>query len=186
MLADIKFSQAQLSKIIQSGGFFGKTIGNIISNLCKKALIYLVVPLAENVLPKLATKAKTSPAIDKFERKISGRGAVRAGKGFTLFISNEDMDDIIKIVKSLEDSGLLIDGAIETVKHEIKKQEGGFLRAMMTPMAASLKAPMASSLMQFVASSLINAITGRGVRSAGKGQEDGTLPLLALPLMMKV
>ena len=50
------------------------------------------------------------------------RGAVRSGKGFTLFISNEDMDDIIKIVKSREDSGLLIYGATETVKHEIKKE----------------------------------------------------------------
>ena len=44
-----------------------------------------------------------------------------AGRRFTLFISNEDMDDIIKIIESLEKSGLLIDGASETVKHEIKK-----------------------------------------------------------------
>ena len=54
----------------------------------------------------------------------------------TLVISNEDMDDIIKIVESLEKSGLLIDGDSETVKHEIKKQEGGFRSAMMSPMAA--------------------------------------------------
>ena len=46
---------------------------------------------------------------------------MRAGRGFTLFISNEDMDDIIKIIESLEKSGLLIDGASETVKHGIKK-----------------------------------------------------------------
>ena len=65
------------------------------------------------------------------------------------------------------------------MKHEIKKQEGGFLGAMMAPMAASLIAPMASLFMQPVASSLINAISG-------KGQEGGFLPLLALPLMMKV
>ena len=44
-----------------------------------------------------------------------------AGKGFTLFILNEDMNDIIEIIKSLEDLGVLIDGATETVKHEIKK-----------------------------------------------------------------
>ena len=42
---------------------------------------------------------------------------MRVGKGFTLFIQNEDMDDIITIVKSLEESGLLVDGATETVKH---------------------------------------------------------------------
>ena len=51
---------------------------------------------------------------------MSRKGAVRAGKGFTLFISNEDMNDIIKIIKPLEDSGVLIDGVNETVKHEIK------------------------------------------------------------------
>ena len=67
-------------------------------------------------MPKLATKA-TSSILDKFQRKISGQGVVRAGKEFTLFISNEDMDDIIKLVESLENSGLFVDGANETVKH---------------------------------------------------------------------
>ena len=46
---------------------------------------------------------------------------MRAGKRFTLFISNEDMNDIIKFIKSLEDSGVVIGGVTETVKHEIKK-----------------------------------------------------------------
>ena len=53
----------------------------------------------------------------KFERKINGKGAARAGKGFTSFISNEDMNDIIKTIISIEDSGALIDYATETVKH---------------------------------------------------------------------
>ena len=57
-------------------------------------------------------------AIDKFEQKISEQGAVRVGKGFTWFILNEDMDDFIKILKSLEDSGLSTDGLTETVKDE--------------------------------------------------------------------
>ena len=52
-----------------------------------------------------------------------------AGKWFTLFISNEGSNDIIKIIKSLEDSGVLIDDIIQTVKHEIKKQKRGFLGA---------------------------------------------------------
>ena len=43
----------------------------------------------------------TSNAINKFKRKKSVKTAVRVGKGFTLFILNEDMDDIIKIIKSL-------------------------------------------------------------------------------------
>ena len=63
----------------------------------------------------------------KIERKISGKGVARAGKGFTLFISNEDMDDFIKNVESLEKTGLLIDGANETVKNQVKKKKVDFL-----------------------------------------------------------
>ena len=57
------------------------------------------------------------------KKEISGKGAARVGKGFTLFISNKDMNDIIKIIKSLEDSGVLIDGVTETVKPEIKNKK---------------------------------------------------------------
>ena len=64
-------------------------------NLGKKALLDLAVLLTKDVLPKLATKA-TSSVLDKVERKMSGRGAVRAGKGFTLFIWNEDMEILLK------------------------------------------------------------------------------------------
>ena len=68
------------------------------------------------------------------QRKMLGRGAIatrrtsfiKAGKWFTERITNEDVDDIIRITKSLESSGVLIDGVSETLKHEIKKQEGGF------------------------------------------------------------
>ena len=68
----------------------------------------------------------------------------------------------------------------------MKKQEGGFLEPMVEPMAAPLIAPMTSSQMQRVASSLTNVITIKAVMRAEKGQEDGFLSLLALPLMMKV
>ena len=89
---------------------------------------------------------------------------MRAGKGFTLFISNEDLNDIIKIIKSLEDSGILIDGVTETVKHEIKKQEGRFLGALL--------APLVVSLVQLVISSVVKGMSGRGVRRAGGGYMD--------------
>ena len=45
---------------------------------------------------------------------------MRVGKAFTLIISNGDVSDIIKIIKSLEDSGIVIDGVTVTVKHEIR------------------------------------------------------------------
>ena len=83
-------------------------------------------------------------AINKFERKISGTGAVRVGKGFILFISNEDVDDIIKIVKSLGNSVILIDRITKAVEHQIKKQEGGFLGALLAPLAASVVQPVIS------------------------------------------
>ena len=46
------------------------------------------------------------------------------------------MNDMIKIIKSLEDLGVLIDGVTETVKHEIKEQEDRFLGALLAPLAA--------------------------------------------------
>ena len=71
------------------------------------------------------------------------------------------MNKFIKTIKSLEKSGVLIDGVTEKVKHEIKKQEGGFLGALLAPLAASIK--------QSVISSIIKGVSGRGVRRAGRG-----------------
>ena len=68
-----------------------------------------------------------SYVIDKVERKVSGKGAVRAGKAFTVFVSNEDMNDIFKIIKPLEDSSVLIDGVTETVNHKINIKKVHFL-----------------------------------------------------------
>ena len=116
MSTDIKLSKAQISKIIQSGGSFASWL----ANSGKNALTNVAIPLATDNLSGLVRNLNSS-AIDKFDRKISGIGGVRAGKAFILFISNEDMNDIIKIIKSLEDSCGLIDGVTETVKEEIKK-----------------------------------------------------------------
>ena len=114
MSTDIKLSNAQIFKIIQSGGSFGSWLGN----LGKRALTNIAIPLARDILAGLVSNL-TSNAIDKFERKTSGKGTVRGGKVFTLFILNGNMSDIIKIIKSLEDSVVLIDGVPETVKREI-------------------------------------------------------------------
>ena len=132
MSTDIRLSKAQISKIIQSGGSFGSWV----SNLGRKALTKTAIPLAGDNLPGLVSNL-TSSAINKFDSKISGKGAVRARKGFNLLISNEDMNDIIKIIKSLEDSGVLIDRVAETVKDEIKKQDGGFLGALLAHLGVS-------------------------------------------------
>ena len=70
------------------------------------------------------------------------------------------MNDVIKIIKSLEDSGVLIDGVTETVKREIKKEVSGFHGALLAPLPASLVQP--------VISSVVKGISGRGVRRAGR------------------
>ena len=74
------------------------------------------------------------------------------------------MNNSIKVVKSSEVSGVLIDGVTETVKHVVKKQEGGFLEALL--------APLATSLVQPVISSVVKGISRRGISRAGRGYMD--------------
>ena len=137
----IPFATNLFSKIIESGRFLGKTLGNVIGNLDKKKpLKDLAVPFAKDALPNLATKA-TSSMLDKFERKISGKGAVRAGKWFAPLISYENVDDTTKIVESLEKLGLLIYSVSETINHEIEKQEEVF-PLLIAPMTSLLIQPV--------------------------------------------
>ena len=73
----------------------------------------------------------------------------------TLILSISEMNDIIKTVKSLDDSGLLLKGVTETVQNEVKKQKGGFLSMLLGTLGASL---------------LGSLLTGRGINRAGKGR----------------
>ena len=75
MSTDMKFSKAQISKIIQSDGAFGSWL----DNLGKKILINVAIPLAIDILHGLVSNV-TSSAINKFDRKISGKRDARAGK----------------------------------------------------------------------------------------------------------
>ena len=75
-------------------------------------------------------------------------------KQTTLIIYNEEMNDIIKIIKSLEKSGLLIKGVSKTIKNEAKEQKGGFLGILLGILGASL---------------LGNLLTGKGAIRAGEG-----------------
>ena len=65
-------------------------------------------------------------------KKIHGSGTT------ALIISNEEMEDIMKIVKSLEESGLLIKGISKTIKNEGKEQKGGFLQMLLGTLAVSM------------------------------------------------
>ena len=97
--ADIKLSKTQLSKMIQSGGFLGRLLGPLLR--AGLSLMKTVIkPLAKSVLLPLGLKAAASAADAGIHKRILG-----SGHNTTLIISNDEMEDILKIVKSLEDSG---------------------------------------------------------------------------------
>ena len=114
---DIKFSKAQLSKKIHSGGFFG----TLLSPLLKTGLPLMksvITPLAKSVLIPLGLTAAASATDAGIHKKILG-----SGNNTTLIISNKDMNDLIKIVKPIEDSGLLLKGITQSVQNKIKEQK---------------------------------------------------------------
>ena len=108
----------------------------------------VLTPLTKKVLSPLGLSAGISAADAAIQKKIYGLGTT------TLIISNEEMNDIMKIVKSLEESGLLIRGVSETIKNEIKEQKGGLLSMLLGTLAARM---------------LGSALTVRGVIRAGEG-----------------
>ena len=133
--------------MIQSEGFLGKLLGPLLKTglpLMKN----VITRLTKSVLIPLGLTAAALAADAGIHKKILGSGNT------TLIISNKDMEDLIKIVKSLEDSGLLLNGVTESVKNEIKEQKSGFLSMLLGTLGASL---------------LGNLVAGKGVDRAGDG-----------------
>ena len=89
----------------------------------------------------------------------------------TLIISNEETGNFIKIVKSLEGSGLLLKGVAETVQNEVKEQKGGFLSILLSTLGAGL---------------LWNLLTGNGINRVGKGEEINKAGEGVLRAVMKI
>ena len=113
-------SKTQFSKMIKSGGFLGRLLDPLLRT--GLALMERVIqPLAKSVLITLGLTVAASAADAGIHKKILG-----PGHNITLIISNDELKDILKIVKSLEDSELLLKGVSETIKHEAKEQRGGF------------------------------------------------------------
>ena len=118
--------------MIQLGGFLGKLLGPLLKTglpLIKN----VITPLAKRVLIPLGLTSATSAADAGIHKKILG-----SGNNTTLIISNKDMDNLIKIVKTLEDSGLFLKGVTESVQNEIKEQKGVFLSMLLCTLGASL------------------------------------------------
>ena len=86
--------------------------------------------------------------MQEFKTKLHGSGTT------TLIISNEEMNDILKIIQALEDSNILLKGVTNTIKNETKEQKGEFLSMLLGTLGASL---------------LGNLLTGRGIERVGSG-----------------
>ena len=144
----------------------GEFLGRLLRPLLKTGLPLIknvIKPLAKSALIPLGLAAAASAADAEIHKKILGSGcrnslSTASHNTTTLIISNNEMEDIIKIVKSLEDSGLLLKGVTETVQNEVKEQKGGFLSMLLGTLGASL---------------LGNLLTGKRTYRAGKGKSKG-------------
>ena len=112
----IKLSKTQLSKMIQSGGFLGRLHGPLLKTGLP-LISNVIKALAKSVLIPLGLTAAASAA----DAGIHKKKILGSGNNIILIISNDEINDIIKIVKSLEDSGLLLKGVTETVQNEVKE-----------------------------------------------------------------
>ena len=120
MSTDVKLSKAQISKVIQSGGFLGKLLGPLLRTglpLMKN----VIKPLAKSVLTPLGLTAAMSALDARIQKKIfSGSGTT------TLVISSEDINDIMKIVQALEESNILLKGVLKQLKIKQNNEKEGF------------------------------------------------------------
>ena len=157
---DIKLSKTQLSKMMQSEGFLGNLLGKLAGPLMKVAM-----PSAKNVLAPLGLSAAMSAIDGSIKKKMLGSGAT------TLIISNDEMSDILKIVNSLEVSGVLLKGVSETIQHEVKEQRGGFLSMLLGTLGASLFGDVLSKGLS--GKCVITAV--EGTIRAGYGSKESSL-----------
>ena len=143
MGTDIKLSKAQIKTLIQSGQFLGKLLSKLAGPLMKVAF-----PLAKNVLAPIDLTVAMSAIDVNIQKKIQGLGV-------KLIIEQDDMNDIMKIIEALGNSGILLKGVSKTIENETKEQRGGFLSMLLGALGASL---------------LGNLLTGgKGLMRAGDG-----------------
>ena len=101
------------------------------------------------VAMSLGLKAAMSAIDGSIQKKIHGSGV-------KLIIEQEDMNDIMKIIEALENSGILLKGVSKKIENETKEQRGGFLGMLLGTLGASL---------------LGNLLTGKAIVSAGEGSK---------------
>ena len=107
----------------------------------------VALPLAKNVLAPLGLTAALSAIDGSIQKKIHGLG-------IKLIIEEEDMEDIMKIIEALENSGILLKGVSKTIENETKEQRRGFSSMLLGTLGATL---------------LGNLLRGKGIMRAGDG-----------------
>ena len=145
--------------MIQSGPFLAQS--GLLSPLLKTGLPLIenvIKPLAKSVLIRLGLTAAASAGDAGILKKILGSGhncpSPYASHNATLVIWNDEIEDIVKILKYFEYSDLLLKGVTDTFQNEVKEQKVGFLSMLPGTLGASL---------------LENILAGRGIGRAGKG-----------------
>ena len=123
------------------------------------------LPLAKNVLAPLGLTAAMSAIDGSIQKKIHGSGV-------KLTIEEEDMNDIMKIIEALENSGILLKGVSKTIENETKEQRGGFLSLLLRTLGASLLGNLLSGgkgIMRAGEGSVTRRAKGKGIVLAGEG-----------------
>ena len=147
MSTDTKLAKAQISKIVQSGGFIGSLLSKLPGPLMK-----LVVLLATNFLAPLGITPDASAIDAEIQKKTHGSGTT------ILIISNKEMDGIMKIVQALEHSNVLLKEVTRTIENKTKEQKGEFLVMLLGTLRASFSG---------------NMLAGKGIVKAGYGNKEG-------------
>ena len=112
----------------------------------------IAISLAKNILAPLGITAAASAIDAGIQKKVHGSGTT------TLIISNEQINDIMKIVQALEDSNILLKGVTKKIKNEAKEQKGGFLSMLLGALGASF---------------LGHFLAGKGIVRTGSGNKKG-------------
>ena len=161
MSADIKLSKSQIRKLIMSGGALGSILGRLLPKLIKPAIL-----LGKNILALLGLSAAMSATDAPIQKKMYGSGTK------ALIISNKELNDIMDIIQSLENSDILLKGVSKTIKNDINKQKCGALGMLLGTLGASLlRNLLCSGSELFRAGSHNKYNCGQGMYRAGsKGQ----------------
>lgn len=147
MSKDVKLSKPQLHKVTQEGGFLGSTLSKFL------------VPLAQNVLGPLGITTAASAIDGAIQNKMHGRGILNNDNDdndydISISIKEKELKDILKIMKSIEENGVFIEGISDTVKQKVNKQKGGLLSLLLGTLASSI---------------LGNILSGKGWYRSGYG-----------------